>query len=337
MIKLDFLARRRNYIDHLAPVWNKFPIDRRGYFFISHKDADYAVHELGPDGLVIFEEHPPKNSEAILVCSYGDLSKALSSGGKIITMEHGTGHSFGTSAYPDGKGKREYVDLALVPNEYTAKIVRAARSTKVIVIGTPKMDAVYNSLDFGVDLQSSLPKEPVIAVAFHWGNRYSKPAESGSAWEHYKDILPEIAKQYKMIGHGHPLAREFYKNEFEKIGVEYVEDFREVIKRAHVYINDLSSTLYEFLVTGKPVIVLNAPWFRRELHWGIRFWDYSDVGINVEEPAELLPAIGRTIDEYNSIHFMERYQAIVDLYPYLGISTHRAIQSILEFLDGNPT
>ena len=49
---------------------------------------------------------------------------------------------------------------------------------------------------------------------------------------------------------------------YEAHGIEYVPDFDDVLRRADVYACDNSSTLYEFASTGRPVVVLNAPWYR---------------------------------------------------------------------------
>jgi hypothetical protein len=247
----------------------------------------------------------------------------------ILSMEHGTGHAFRRAPYPNGKGERDHVDLFLMPNEYTARLSRSVRPTPCEVIGTPKMDAFAPS-----HFPAPAPtKDPVIAIAFHWGERTARPPESGSAWEHYRDALPGLARRFQVIGHGHPLAAHVYRKAFEKMGIEWVGDFREVLRRADVYLNDLSSTLYEFVVTGKPVIVLNAPWFRRSVHWGIRFWDYADVGIQVEGPEELERAIDETLEQYGSICLDARVQAVADLYPYLGTSAARAVHVLTSFLE----
>ncbi len=326
-MKLDFFARRPHYLDHLAPVWKALPPDARGMFIVSVDLLNYAYDELNDHGKIkVYNNNIPVGDCPILTACYGDMIRAaLDSSRKIISMEHGTGHAFGGAAYPNGKGRRDLVDLFLMPNEYTARLSRSVRATRCEVIGTPKMDEWMHEI-----VQEPKNNPPVIAIAFHWGTKNSKPPESGSTFEHYKDILPQLAKQYKVIGHGHPLAAKEYKREFGLAGIEWTGDFREVLRRADVYINDLSSTMYEFLVTGKPVIVLNAPWFRRDVHWGIRFWDYSDVGINVEDPGELFDAINRTLADYATICAEERRRAVADLYPYVGCSAARAV----EVLDG---
>jgi CDP-glycerol glycerophosphotransferase (TagB/SpsB family) len=197
------------------------------------------------------------------------------------------------------------------------------------VIGTPKMDE-WVAEQFPAPAPSGIP---VLAIAFHWGERGARPPESGSAWEHYREILPELARRYQVIGHGHPLSAHVYRRHFERMEIEWVPDFREVLRRADLYLNDLSSTMYEFVVTGKPVVVLNAPWFRRKVHWGIRFWDYADVGLQVEGPEGIFDAIDETLANYETVCLDERRQAVADLYPYLGHSAARGVEVLTSVLE----
>ena len=326
-MRVDFFARRAHYIDHIAPIWNALPMDRRGVFITTEDLRAYAGGMIDPDAISIYDGQNVPGWDPVLTASYGDMIRAARNlNRKIISCEHGTGHAFGTAAYPDGKGKRDLVSLFLMPNEYTARKSQSVRSTPCEVIGTPKMDEYIPAL------RPRISNNPVIAIAFHWGDGNANPPESGNAWEHYKDILPALAERYNVIGHGHPLSVNTFRPAFKQAGIEFVENFRDVLQRADIYINDLSSTMYEFLVTGKPVIVLNAPWFRRDVHWGIRFWEWSNVGINVEDPGRLFNAIDNTIEHYNDICLVERFQAVVALYPYLGHSAQRAAEVITMYL-----
>ena len=334
---IDFLASQKHYIDHIAPVWNALSPEHRHNFYVPFPIVDYAKIKLWKSSMYLFqyERNFPADNHPMLTCAYGDMLAAYKNNPqrKILHMEHGTGHAFGTAAYPNGLGKRDYVSMFLAPNEYTKKLILSVRpNIPCEVIGTPKMDGWF-PVQWKTAENMSSP--PVIAIAFHWGDKHAKPPESGSAWEHYKDILPALNKRYKVIGHGHPLAAHTYKEEFERVGIEWVDNFDDILSRADIYVNDLSSTLKEFLTTGKPVIVLNAPWFRRDQHWGIRFWEYSNIGINVEEPEQLFRAIDRTIVEYSSIHLRERMQAVYDLYPYLGYSSQQAASVIADYLRTN--
>lgn len=332
-MKLDFFARRAHYLDHMAPVWNALPPARRGTFHIAREIEPYARQELQEPCLEIFEGGPLAGRDPILVSAYGDLNKVVRNPARpILTMEHGVTQGFQTAAYPNGtNGNRDRVAFALLPNEYVADRFRAVRETPCAVIGTPKLDPWFHARRYSLSRT-----DPVIAIAFHWGDRHATPPESGSAFAHYRTILPELAARYQVIGHAHPLASPEYREAYERAGIEWVDDFREVLQRADVYLNDLSSTMYEFLVTGKPVVVLNAPWFRRDVHWGVRFWDYSDVGLMVEDPQELFAAIDRTIQEYGTICAEARRQAVIDLYPYAGHAAVRAAEVLESWMDNMP-
>ena len=341
-MKLDFFARRAHYLDHMAPVWNALPGARRGAFHVAEELEPYARQELREPQIEIFEGGVPAGDNPILTAAYGDLNKVIRNPDrKTITMEHGVTQGFQTASYPSAKiGNRDRVDLALLPNEYVASRFRAVRETPCEVIGTPKMDRWYYPPFFDPDqslytqfYKFSPEHKPVLAIAFHWGDKNSDPPESGSAFEHYRKVLPELATRYQVIGHSHPLASPEHRQEIERAGIEWVDDFRDVLRRADVYLNDLSSTMYEFLLTGKPVIILNAPWFRRDVHWGIRFWEYSDVGLMVEHPGELFNAIDQTLKEYCTICAEARRRAVADLYPYAGDSALRAAEVITSYLE----
>jgi len=332
-MQLDFFARRAHYLDHLAPVWNALQPAWRGTFHIARELETYARQELHESQLEIFDGGIPSGDNPILTAAYGDLNKVIRNPDrKIITIEHGVTQGFESAAYPNARiGNRTRVDLTLLPNEYVASRFRAVRSTPYEVIGTPKMDHFLPFI-FPVTRPVSL-ESPVIALAFHWGDRASEPPESGSAFEHYRAILPDLARRYNVIGHAHPLASPDHQQALERAGIEWVSDFREILHRADVYVNDLSSTMYEFLLTGKPVVILNAPWFRREVHWGIRFWDYSDVGLMVEGPEQLFEAIDRTLKNYRMICVQERRRAVADLYPYAGRAAQRAARVLIAYLE----
>lgn len=335
---IDFLASQKHYIDHIAPVWNLLPPELQHNFYVPQGILSYARTKLIGHAKYLFQYERvfPQDDYPILVCAYGDLITAQRNNPrrKIIYMEHGTGHAFGTAAYPNGPGKRDYASLFLAPNEYTKRLIRSVRDTPTYVVGTPKMDVYEGMFDVTQRMLELIgsPSKPVLCISFHWGDKHAVPPESGSAWEHYKNILPELNSRYTLIAHGHPIAQHVYKPFYEELGIEWVEHFSEVMVRADIYINDLSSTLYEFVCTGKPVIVLNAPWFRRNVDWGIRFWDYSDVGINVNEPEELFQAIDTTIADYKNVRILQRTRMVENLYPYIGGSAQGTADIIAEYI-----
>jgi hypothetical protein len=329
MEQIDFLATQAHYIDHIAPVWDALVDDNVGTFYVPQHLVGHAQRKL-KNHLYLFSYE--RNSPAtyglnpILVCAYGDMKYAhrVSPERRIFMMEHGTGHGFGTSAYPDGPGDRDLVSLFLPPNQYTADRIHTVRDTPCEVIGTPKLDWMHGAM-------FERHRPPVVCISFHHGHKHRKPPEASSAFEHYADSVLELKKSFNLIAHGHPLSRDRDIAFYQSVGVPFIEDFRQVLELADVYVNDLSSTLYEFLVTGKPVVVLNAPWFRKDKQFGLRFWDYSDIGIQVDHPVDLKGAISRTLSD-PTLFLPQRRKAINDLFPHLGHSAIRAANVIRQQL-----
>ena len=180
-------------------------------------------------------------------------------------------------------------ELFLVPNEYAAGLWRTAYpGARVEVIGCPRLDELP-------------PREPgpgpVVAVSFHWPA--SVAPESGTAIGWYSRALPELASRFRVIGHAHPKGDWPRRAEriFRRSGIEFVRDFDDVCRQADVYACDNSSTLFEFASTGRPVVVLNQPAYRRRVHHGLRFWEASTVGVNVERPADLVAGVVRALED----------------------------------------
>lgn len=340
---IDFFARREHFIDHMLPVWNALK-GSRGKFFIPEYLAEYAeakgvedVTLLKPRNEIVLNVAPDGFSP-LLVSAYGDMIIAQKSVPQrpFIMMEHGVGLTFnGCAGYAGGAGSRSRVSMFLAPNEYIRKkTAKTFPRIPQVVIGTPKLDQWSNSQI----VEKSNSRKPVVAISFHW-NGDKMAAEAGNAFAHYKDVIPELMKHtdFSLLGHGHPKYRFVLEPFYRALGIESVWDFAEVMQRADVYVNDCSSTMYEFCVTGKPVVILNAPWFRRNVKHGIRFWDYTDIGLQVDEPSQLLDAIRNTLHPGSAdafTYYANRKKMVEELYPYLGTSAQRAAGAILGFLGG---
>jgi hypothetical protein len=340
---VDILARKAYTLDHIIPVWLAMPVAMRGNIYLTAEGMKYLSDHPSPFSKIVLgssylqEYLDGDNSDCghfpILTSAYGDACRVaeFDPNRPIILMEHGIGLTFGKPVYADGYGQRYKFSLFPVPNQHTLdKCHPDMKKWPHPIIGVPKMDPFAGEFK----KPHPMPKNPTIAIAFHHGDKNSRPGEVGSAWEHYQDIIPRLANFYKVIFHAHPILNEqlatlIVKDHFN--GAEFVPDFNEVMRRADIYINDCSSTLYEFAVTGKPVIMLNAPWFDRKSNFGIRFWDYTDIGPQVDEPTQLIPAIQQTIakpDEFEQA----RWRMVNDLFPFLGSSADRAVMEIETFL-----
>jgi hypothetical protein len=89
--------------------------------------------------------------------------------------------------------------------------------------------------------------------------------------------------------------------------------------------------MFEFAATGRPVVVLNAQGYRRDVSHGLRFWDASTVGINVWRRDELMDGIARAL-ESRSDDVAAREEALGVVYGLRTAAGERAAAAIREVL-----
>lgn len=350
--KIDFFARREHFVDHLAPIWLEIPKSYRGKFYVHASVVEYAhktFHNIYEFVSIQDEENPTKlnthvpGNNPLVCCAYGDLVCAYKSNPDrtYILAEHGVGLTPAgkqNGGYAGGVGLRRMVDLFLAPNEYIAARTETVLDTTQVVIGTPKLDKYGTFVEQTMQQMDAWYHEfgkhkpnPTICISFHWNGSHISP-EAGNAFSIFgrTETLQKLKLEYNMIAHCHPKARSEMAPVFESVGIPFVENFKDVLEQADIYINDCSSTMYEFLVTGKPVIIMNTPAFRKSVHHGLRFWDYVNIGRQVVNYSELKAAIDATI-QMPEYHAKDRKKAVKDLYPHLGSSAQRAADAILKF------
>ncbi|MDH3307058.1 MAG: glycosyltransferase [Acidimicrobiia bacterium] len=305
--RIDFLAEASHYVDHLVPIWDALDEPNRGRFMVPARVVPHARRRgLSP----VVETHAPSGGP-IAVAGYGDLMRV--GGRPVVYVEHGAGQTYGNGhpAYSDGPG-RDKVRLFISPSRTVAEqSLRTHPGAVAVAVGCPKLDRWLG----GEPKARSNP--PVVAISFHWECRFAP--EARGAYEHYRSALPDLAGAFTVLGHGHPNLIRQIAPHYSQLGIEVVYDFEEVLERADVYVVDNSSTLFEFGATGRPVVVLNAPWYRRTVDHGLRFWDYADVGIQVDDPASLVSAV---------------HDALLDP-PAVARRRREVVDSVYESLDGS--
>jgi hypothetical protein len=325
---IDFFASMIHFFDHLAPIWLHIPEDRRGNFYVPENLVDYAlIAGIEATGIKPRGKDPstisPLGKGSIVTCSYRDLREAIRSNQHRpqIFMEHGVGISFPEHApgYAGGVGYRKYISLFLAPNKYVAaKTEKTFPGVRQAIVGTPKMDK-YAHLQPRISIGP-----PTICVSFHWDGSKVCP-EAGNAWNFYKHVLPELTKHYKVLGHAHPRIFSKLEKEYSRMDIEPVATFDEVVRRTDIYINDSSSTLFEFAALLRPVVILNAPWFRKSVNYGIRWWDFTDIGPQCETPGNLLSCISIAL-RASFVHSQRQMRN--ELYPHWGNSASYAASAI---------
>lgn len=327
---IDAFASMPQYVDHIAPIWAGLPDDLRGTFE-ARAQATYRAHELGirTGGLV---RQRQAETPLTIVASYQDEQHVKPR--PVVLIEHGAGQSYSDHdpSYPGGAGRFGVV-LFICPNETVARRWREMYPrTPTSVVGCPKLDPWHG--DWVPDRDLGRPDLlPLVVFSFHFHPPRGWP-EAKPAWEHYQHEIARLARLsdeergWRIGGHAHPRASEVL-GWFRGLGVRTFHRFDQVLEAADVYAVDNSSTLYEFASTGRPVIVLNAPWYRRDVEHGLRFWEHSTVGVNVDEPHDLTVAVRRAIADSPEIQ-RAREHAVDAVYAYTdGLATDRAVAAIV--------
>lgn len=306
---IDALASASHYVDHVAAVLNALPPQSRGSI-LSKADA---------------------SDRPILTASYGDMKRALDAGRtRIALMEHGAGQSYGGrnirhGSYAGG-GNRGAASLFLHPGEHPATRDRVAYpQARVEVVGSPYLD--------------TLPKREgtpgrVVAFTFHFNGAIC--AETKTAYPAFFPAIAELADRYEMIGTAHPMLWNHGRpgkriaDRYRKYGIEPVESFHEVCRRADLLIADNTSAMFAFASTGRPVVVMNAPWYDRRVNHGLRFWDAANVGVNCNDPDDLAACVEEAFLDHPSQQAAR--EAALDLvYAYRTGAAQRAADVLMDW------
>lgn len=280
---IDALAYQTHYLDHVSAVWNRLPEEARGIFYVDSEISLRASRMLIPGTIIQDATELRPSANAVLVASFSDMQN--SPGRRHILMEHGCGQSyepFNNPAYAGGPG-RESVELFLCPNAYSAQL-NADRypDAQVAIIGSPRLEHLM-----GLERVNT---GRTLAFGFHFDLFLCD--ETRNAWSHFYPAITDAVKsgKWEVLGHAHPRIYRDLAPTFKEMDIEAVPDFTEIVRRADVYVADNSSTLFEFAAAVGPVVVMNPPWYRREINHGLRFWEAANVGPQVTDPYAVLGA-----------------------------------------------
>jgi len=333
--RLDVLASELQFVDHLAPVWKALPEELRGVFRVPVNLEAYAeslgleVEAIPWTWLRAVPAPPasPPKGERVLVASYGDTRNGRRLGyGEFAFLEHGCGQSYGAKGdrHPSYSGgtDRDDTTLFMVPGPHPARRWRQFYpGAKVVEVGCPKLD--------------SLPRKnhgpTTVAFAFHCP--FAVVPELYETLSYYAPVLRDAADRFKTIGHAHPRAGwpRQVADRFKRARIPFVESLSEVFERADLLVCDNSSIIYEFASTGRPVLLLNAPCYRRGVEHGIRFWAASDVGLQVDRPEQLCDKIAQALDDK---HESRREAALRLVYTHRTGAAQLAAEALSEWMAG---
>lgn len=321
-----FYGSEQHYRDHLWPVF-EVGTNQRGNLW------SWAGSTAG-DGDV-----SQVSGRIAVVAASGDMLKArLARARKIVLMQHGAGQSYLArtagkypyqhSSYPGGRG-HERAALALFPNQQSYDHHRQRYGDRVPaeVVGCPKLDS-------WVDLPPKPRSDPpMVVISFHWRCKVAR--EAGTVWDDYGLAAIEALWRMEEAGeitigvHAHPrIAEEVRESLHGKIPVgRFLRTFDEVRDVADLLVHDNSSAMFEFAALDRPVVVMNSPRWRREVHHGGRFWDWAEVGYQVERPDALPGGVRVALDDPDWLSGCRR-AVVSEVYPYLGSASQRAAAAI---------
>jgi hypothetical protein len=306
MTEVVAYASLRHYWDHIAPVAECLQMSTAAPL----RGVDAPAGR--PWGSPLRRDR----SDALwLVASYADAQRVAPA--RTVLLEHGAGQSYRgderasrSGSYAGGDGL-DHVELFLCPNATVAGRWEARYpEARTAVVGAPKLDRRHlqdqeqqddNEKDHderGNGHARRRTQGPTVAITWHWPNTLCP--EATWALPHYRPVLPELVRQVRaaggeVLGHGHPRVWRQLRREWARLGVAQVEDFDTVLDQADLLILDNSSAGPEFASLGRPIIWCSAPWYRRDVTHGGRFWDWTEGQPHVQEPGELVETTLQTL------------------------------------------
>lgn len=285
--QVDLYASREHYMHHLLPVWAELHVrGLAGQRWAPRTDSVTGAQRWGgPTGRLV------------LVASYVDAMKVAPA--PVVVLEHGAGQTYPGDplaaehgSYSGGAGY-PHARLFLCPSETVADRWRARYpEVPAVAVGCPKLDP-WHRRDF-----PRADGPTTVGITWHYDEQLVP--ETRSAWMHYRAAMPSLVAAQQALGRrvvcsAHPRALSALGPLLAAAGAEVTPYLADLLNEADVLVADNTSALWEFASLDRPVVLLNAPWYRRDVNHGGRFWTWATAGPQADEPNQVGPAIDQAL------------------------------------------
>jgi len=264
-----------------------------------------------------WNEQRPVEAPLTIVASRKDAIRMKDR--KVVLIEHGAGQWYGGD--PGGpEYPHENVILFLAPRPEVAERTQVLYPNAARVpVGSPFVEMLRS--------RERKPERVVLA----WHDSANVSPEFRSAFPHYRSGLKALAEKVSVLGHGHPRMRSSLRPKYQGAGIPVEWDWPRALSRAVAVSADNTSALWEAVACDVPVIVLDAPWYRPEINYFPRFWEWADVGPRIQQPGQWADACLEAV-EWAPRWAEARRAATEAIYGQVDGSIGRAAMAILEVL-----
>lgn len=233
----------------------------------------------------------------------------------------------GKRGYPGGDGADD-VGLFLAPNEEVAAKWQARYpAASAVAVGCPALDRWH--------LNPPAPETPRLVLTFHWPSGHC--LEAGTAWPLYQRYVAEqliplaLREGWSVVGTEHPRWQKELLRSWQTMGVSAV-GYDEAMETGTLLIADNTSMLPEFASTGRPILFLDSPEWRRDIDHGGRFWKWPEGQVSCESPFYLREAVEEAAADRPGAR-AARERMVRDVYGAVdGKAAERAADAVCEHL-----
>lgn len=282
---VDVYAALPHHVRHLQPIVDE--LERRN--IPTRRRSKWGK----PDGWPLLRAIDVLDVELVIVAGWVEAAELFPSA-RVVYVEHGAGQRYiGVEGHGyAGAAGLEHVELFISPNENTSDRWRSRYPQAAVeTVGCAALDSLLRTAHCAAGDR--------VTISTHW-DCFVCP-ETRSALPYYRETLSELvaalgARGVQIVAHAHPRAHTSTQRLWRDVGLQYVLDPDEVLETSQLLICDNSSLMYEAAALDVPVLALNAPWYRRDVSHGLRFWSFVP-GLECDRTDELVDRTLEALDD----------------------------------------